>query len=77
MSIPHAVQHFDALPDDALAPLETPLYLLPIKSRQTVYNYIKRGILPKPVKVGSLTAFRVGDLRAALKKLISQCDSGE
>jgi hypothetical protein len=68
-NIPDAVRHFSILPDDALAPFESALYLFPIKSRQTVYDWIEQKILPATVRVGSRNAFRVGDLRAALKKL--------
>ena len=68
-NVPDAVRNFDNLPDSALAPFESPLYLLPIRSRQTIYDFVRRGLLPKPIKIGNLSAFRVGDLRAALKKL--------
>lgn len=74
-NVPDAVRNFDGLPDSALAPFESPLFLLPIKSRQTIYDWVRKGILPKPVKVGSLSAFRVGDLRAALKKLSGEVET--
>jgi predicted DNA-binding transcriptional regulator AlpA len=61
-----AVEHFERLPDCALIDIDT-LRVLIGKHRNTVSNWVNRGILPKPVELGTYRrAWRVGEIRKAL-----------
>ncbi|MBS0354447.1 MAG: transcriptional regulator [Proteobacteria bacterium] len=66
--IPDALAQLPHLPDDALArlPVVQSLYAC---SPATVWRRVKAGLIPAPIKIGSTTAWRVGDLRAALAQL--------
>lgn len=64
---------FDSLPDDALLRVDAIVRnrkkgingIYPI-SRSVWYVGIKKGIYPKPVRIGGCAAWRVGDIRALL-----------
>ena len=60
--------NFDELPDSALVRLPLVRQLFSI-SAPTAWRWAKSGELPKPIKVGGVTVWRVGDLRAKLKTL--------
>ena len=38
-------------------------------TRQTVYNWIKSGLLPEPIKLGRLSRWRLVDIEQRLEKL--------
>lgn len=64
--IPDALQNFDALPDAAHVRLPVVCGLFAC-SPATAWRRAKAGTLPPPVKLSDrVTAWRVGDLRAAL-----------
>lgn len=58
---------FDALPDCATvrAPVVGALYGI---SLATVWRWRRQGLLPAPTRLGGLTLWRVGDLRAHLHR---------
>ena len=60
--------NFDELPNSALVRLPTVQRLFSI-SAPTVWRWAKNGELPKPLRVGGITCWRVGDLRAKLTTL--------
>ena len=62
---PNALNNFQTLPDDALARVATVRALFDCSS-PTVWRWAASGKLPKPLKVGGITGWRVGDLRAIL-----------
>lgn len=62
-----ALQQFSDLPDDARARLPVVCALFGI-SAPTVWRWARTGRLPAPIKHGGVTAWRVGDLRAALSQ---------
>jgi len=61
-------QNFDQLPDSALVRLPTVQQLFCI-SAPTVWRWSKNGQLPKPIRVGGITGWRVGELRRKLTSL--------
>ena len=64
--------NFDDLPDSALVRLPTVQALFSV-SAPTVWRWARTDRLPKPVKIGGITCWRVGDLREKLNALaISQ-----
>jgi predicted DNA-binding transcriptional regulator AlpA len=62
-----ALKNFDHLPSDAgvRAPTVAALYGV---SEPTVWRWTRSGLLPAPIKRGGVTAWRVGDLRAAMAR---------
>lgn len=62
--------NFDDLPDSALVRLPKVQALFSI-SAPTVWRWARSGELPKPVKIGGVTCWRVGDLREKLNALIT------
>jgi predicted DNA-binding transcriptional regulator AlpA len=62
---------FDELPNSALVRLPAVQALFSI-SAPTVWRWSKSGELPPPVRVGGVTCWRVGDLRAKLDALIEK-----
>lgn len=63
---PDGLSNFPFLPDSAFVRLPVVCGLFSI-SAATVWRYVKRKMLPSPVKLSArVTAWRVGDLRAAL-----------
>jgi len=60
-----ALTSFDTLPDAAHVRLPTVCLLLGVSS-PTVWRWSKAGKIPKPVKRGGVTAWRVSELRQAL-----------
>jgi len=61
---------FDRLPDSAFVRLPT-VATLWATHPATVWRKVKAGQIPQPVKLGpQTTAWRVGDLRAALAALV-------
>ena len=68
--------HFDSLPDDALVRMPIPLILTGWKKTQ-YYRKMKDGEIPRPVALGERArAWRVGDLRAYLRRVGSQVAEG-
>ena len=68
-NIPAALENFKAAPDEAFVrqPVVEALFAC---SSATVWRRIKSGLIPAPVKLSERsTAWRVGDLRAALASL--------
>jgi|GEM_PF-684672 len=68
-SLPTAFVNFDSLPDSAFVRIDVvaPLFACAVA---TVWRRIKTGQIPTPVKLSSRsTAWRVGDLRQALRAL--------
>ncbi|MFM8330885.1 MAG: helix-turn-helix transcriptional regulator [Candidatus Methylumidiphilus sp.] len=61
------MKNFDALPDSANVrqPVVKALFAC---SDATVWRRVKTGLIPKPQKHGSITAWNVGALRAALNE---------
>lgn len=67
--IPSALTNFHDLADDAYVRLPTVTGLLGV-SDGSVWRYAKKGIIPAPVKIGPrCTAWNVGELRAALRRM--------
>lgn len=66
------LSHFDSLPDSALVRVQTLMQLLGI-GRATVWRWAQQGKLPAPLKIsGGITAWRVGELRAAMSVMGGQ-----
>lgn len=63
--IPDALKNFDSLPDSASVrqPVVEALFAC---SATTVWRRVNSGLIPKPKKLGSITAWNVGELRAVL-----------
>jgi predicted DNA-binding transcriptional regulator AlpA len=57
---------FNDLPDEAVVRLPAVRNLFAISS-PTVWRWSKTGVLPEPIRIGGITAWRVGDLRKALR----------
>jgi predicted DNA-binding transcriptional regulator AlpA len=63
---------FDSLPQNANVRLPVMLCLYGC-SRATLYRNIKKGLVPKPHRLGErISAWRVGAVRDSLQKLHSQ-----
>ena len=60
-----ALHSFDSLPDSAHVRVPTVAALFGV-SIVTCWRWAKNGSLPAPIKRGGVTAWRVGDLRAAM-----------
>lgn len=61
------LENFDQLPDNALVREPVVGMLFGGISHSTIWRYTKMGLLPTPQKISAgVTAWRVGDLRAAL-----------
>lgn len=60
-----ALETFPFLPDEALVDIRA-VCALRGRSRASTWRDVTAGRLPKPVKVGGSTRWRVGDVRAAL-----------
>jgi predicted DNA-binding transcriptional regulator AlpA len=62
-----SLKNFSHLPDDAVVrlPIVRALYGV---SAPTVWRWTKAGRLPAAIKRGGVTAWRVGDLRAAMAR---------
>ncbi len=64
--MPFAAEHFDRLADGACIDM-TALRAITGKSRATIYNWLARGILPQPRKLGRThNVWSVGEIRQAL-----------
>jgi len=64
-AIPDALKHFDQLPDSAHV-RQPVVEKLEACSAATIWRRVKKGTLPKPIKLGErVTAWNVGELRAA------------
>jgi hypothetical protein len=61
-----ALYQFDQLPDAAHVRITVVMSLYGC-SRATVWRWLKKSILPEPVKRGGITAWNVGMLRVALR----------
>jgi len=63
--VPDALKNFDSLPDSANVrqPVVKALFAC---SDATVWRRVNAGLIPKPKKLGSITAWNVGELRAVL-----------
>jgi predicted DNA-binding transcriptional regulator AlpA len=68
--------NFDDLPNSALVRLPTLQRLFSV-SAPTIWRWAKNGELPKPLRVGGITCWRVGDLRAKLNSLIEAGSRGQ
>ena len=67
VELPHALEHFDSLPDSAHVRLPV-VAALKGCSPATVWRMVKRGYLPAPHKLSErITAWNVGELRAGMK----------
>lgn len=58
---------FDRLPDSGLVPVTVVAGLLSL-NKATCWAHVKAGKMPAPVKIGGASRWRVGDLRAMLKR---------
>lgn len=65
--IPEALKNFSLLPDDALV-RQPVLEALFACSASTIWRRVRKQLLPQPRRMGNITAWRVGDLRAVLSK---------
>lgn len=62
-SFPEAARHFDDLPDSASVDI-TVIRAITGKHRATIYRWIDKGLLPRPLKRdGAQNAFNVGEVR--------------
>ena len=66
--IDRALETFHILPNEALIDIGT-VCVLRGRSRASTYRDVADGRLAPPVKVGSSTRWRVGDVRAALTEV--------
>jgi predicted DNA-binding transcriptional regulator AlpA len=66
-SLNESLRNFALLPDEALVRVPVVAALNGV-STPTVWRWVQLGRLPKPVRRGRTTAWRVGDLRTALKQ---------
>ena len=64
---------FNDLPDEAVVRLPVVKSLFAISS-PTVWRWSKAGVLPAPVCIGGVTAWRVGELRKVLKQSATGAD---
>jgi prophage regulatory protein len=70
--IPAELTHFDELPDCAHVRQPVVMALYATKSPSTIWRNVKKGLIPAPVKLTpQISAWRVGDLRAALSRSAS------
>ena len=66
-SIPVELSQFDQLPDSAFVRLPVVRGLYGFCAPSTIWRAVRAGRIPAPTKLGqNLTAWKVGDLRAAL-----------
>lgn len=67
---PVDLTNFDSLPASAHVRVPVVAALKGV-SQPTIWRWVKAGNLPPPVKLGpNVTAWRVGDLRAADKRVV-------
>lgn len=66
--VQRTLEQFDALPDDAFIGVRV-VSAVRDRSVASTWRDVAKGLLSRPVKVGHSTRFRVGDVRAALKKV--------
>ena len=68
-AVPLELQHFDELPNSGHVRLPVVRGLYGGASASTIWRGVRLGNIPKPVKLSNnLTAWNVGDLRAALAR---------
>jgi predicted DNA-binding transcriptional regulator AlpA len=60
-----ALASFDTQPDSALVPVQVPAALMSVTT-PTIWKWASAGKFPKPVRHGSMTRWRVGDIRQTL-----------
>jgi predicted DNA-binding transcriptional regulator AlpA len=65
--VQRTLEQFDLLPDDALIDVRA-VSAVRGRSVASTWRDVAQGRLSRPVKVGGSTRFRVGDVRADLKK---------
>lgn len=63
--LPDALKNADSLPDSALVS-QPVIEGLAGCSAATVWRRVKSGLLPKPIRQGGCTRWRLGEVRAAL-----------
>lgn len=75
--IPDALANFNQLPDSAHVRSDAVRGLFGIRNLSTIWRWTKSGRLPKPRKLGGSTSnfWNVGDLRAALAKVVDHATS--
>ena len=59
------------LPDEALVDIETVTNLIAMR-RTWLYDEIKAGLFPAPLKIGTASRWRLGDVRAWLRELATE-----
>jgi len=64
--VQRTLEQFDSLPDDARIGIRV-VSAVRGRSVASTWRDVTKGRLPRPVKVGGSTLFRVGDVRASLK----------
>lgn len=70
-----ALAQFELLPDSAFVRLPVVISLLSC-SKSTLWRLVKQSTLPPPTKYGKrISAWRVGDLRQALKNFKNSSDN--
>lgn len=62
-----ALRDFDALPASAHVRLPVVMALFSV-SRATVWRWCKSNFLPKPIHIGGVTFWKVGELRERLRE---------
>lgn len=67
-AIPDSLKHFDLLPDSANVRQPVLKGLLDC-SDATVWRRVKDGSLPRPIRLGRMTFWNVGELRKSLESL--------
>lgn len=65
--VQRALEQFPSLPDDALIDIRV-VCALRGRSPASTWRDVAQGRLPRPVKVGHSTRFRVGGVRASLPR---------
>lgn len=68
------LEGFDKLPDAAFVRLTSVAALFSI-SNATVWRWCRLGRLPKPVRIGQVTLWNIGALRAAICTLVDAASS--
>ena len=58
----HSIGSFDLLPENSYVPIRYPCELSN-RSPASVWRDVAKGKLPRPIKIGNSTRWRVGDLR--------------
>lgn len=60
--VPFAAQNFSKLPDDARIDVKSVAAVLGI-GKSTVWNWVARGLLPAPSRLGRTTRWAAGSIR--------------